>query len=53
MDAEAVDGHKLGAEHVQRLAINQILIRSKFNFDKSQIGFCKLKLMAIAAECLT
>lgn len=32
------------------VAINQILDKEgKFNFDKSQIGFCKLKLMTV--EC--
>lgn len=32
------------------MAINQILDKEgKFNFDKSQIGFCKLKLMTV--EC--
>lgn len=47
------DGVELGGVHTRlapAMAINQILDKEgKFNFDKSQIGFCKLKLMTV--EC--
>lgn len=47
------DGVELGcvqARLAPAMAINQILDKEgKFNFDKSQIGFCKLKLMTV--EC--
>lgn len=47
------DGVELAGVHARlapAMAINQILDKEgKFNFDKSQIGFCKLKLMTV--EC--
>lgn len=47
------DGVELGGVHTRlapAMAINQILDKEgKFNFDKSQIGFCKRKLMTV--EC--